>query len=322
MHLDNFIPVLLVFSSINENLIFMNNFVAVAVVVTFNPVKDNINRLIHDLLPQVSRIYIIDNGSKDPSFLISESNDAITFICLKDNVGIAEAQNIGIREAFKNAAEFFVFFDQDSSIEENMVNKLYLNFRKLSNNYKVGAVGPVFYNQKHGFIYPQIKLKKPFGRERIIPDEYSEPLSVSFIISSGTFTSRNVIEDVGLMNSDLFIDYVDTEWCLRASAMGYQFYALPEVKMMHSIGDNKIKFLRHNLPVHSPWRRYFRMRNMYILFSLNYIPLSLKVREFFINNAHQIIIILTQKNKLSYLKYWYKSQLDGIHLMHSKKNKR
>lgn len=142
---------------------------------------------------------------------------------------------------------------------------------------------------------------------------------MSFIISSGTFTSAEAISDIGMMNEDLFIDYVDTEWCLRALDKEYKFYALPNVKMAHTIGDDKIKFLLWNLPVHSPWRRYFRMRNMYVLFSLHYVPLSMKIREFIVNSIHQILIILSRPNKISYIRYWMTSQIHGVKYLFTKK---
>ena len=283
-----------------------------AVVVTFNPSKENVNKLVSILSPQVSQVYLIDNGSDDINFLDSNNTSLVNLIVLHKNMGIAEAQNIGINQAIKDRASHLVFFDQDSMIDDNMIEKLSFSFCQLSQQDKIGAVGPVFYDPEYNFVYPQIRLNRYIGRRRIIPKDNDQPIDVSFIISSGTFTSTAVMIDVGNMKSELFIDYVDTEWCLRATSKGYKFYAIPEIKMIHTIGDNKIKFLIWNLPVHSPWRRYFRMRNMYYLFGLSYIPLSLKIREFIINNLHQLLIIMSRESKFSYLKYWFKSQVDGI----------
>lgn len=290
----------------------------VAVVVTYNP-NSNINKLINSLENQVGTIIVVDNGSSQKDFLNDTLSPSLEIIELPTNLGIAAAQNIGIVKGLAKKTDYFVFFDQDSQIENNMIASLHESFEEITKTAKLAAVGPVFYDPDYNFIYPQIKLKPIFGRERIIPTCEEYPIEVSFIISSGTFTSAEAISDIGMMNEDLFIDYVDTEWCLRALDKEYKFYALPNVKMAHTIGDDKIKFLLWNLPVHSPWRRYFRMRNMYILFSLHYVPLSMKIREFIVNSIHQILIILSRPNKISYIRYWMTSQIHGVKYLFTKK---
>lgn len=290
----------------------------IAVVVTYNPTI-NLGKLISSLENQVKKIIVVDNGSSKKEFLVDNSSTSIELITLPNNLGIAAAQNIGIIKGIEEKTDYFVFFDQDSQIKSDMIVGLQDSFEEISKSTKLAAVGPVFYDPDYNFIYPQIKLKPILGRERIIPSDNEDPIEVSFIISSGTFTSAEVINDIGLMNEELFIDYVDTEWCLRALDKKYKFYALPKVKMAHTIGDDKIKFLLWNLPVHSPWRRYFRMRNMYVLFSLKYVPFSMKFREFFINSAHQFLIIMSRPKKISYIRYWASSQIHGIRYLFTKK---
>ena len=41
------------------------------------------------------------------------------------NQGIAAAQNIGILKGLENKAEYFVFFDQDSQIQKDMIEALF-----------------------------------------------------------------------------------------------------------------------------------------------------------------------------------------------------
>jgi rhamnosyltransferase len=65
------------------------------------------------------------------------------------------------------------------------------------------------------------------------------------------------------MRENYFIDYVDTEWCIRAEAMGYKNYVSSKAVMKHAIGDNILKFKYFNVPVHSPFRRYYRVRNAF-----------------------------------------------------------
>ncbi len=289
-----------------------------AIIITYNPDRDNVISLAAALEKQVNHTWIIDNGS---SIDISQNFELISnasFVRLNENVGIAKAQNIAIEYGEKKGAEFFVFFDQDSVIGNDFVYGLYSSYAHLNQSRKIAAVGPVFEDSRFKFMYPQIKLNSIGIRKRIVPKHNTGPLALSFIISSGMLTSVAVLNDIGNMNEDLFIDYVDTEWCLRAIKCGYEIFADTGVCMQHSIGDNNIKFLVWKLPVHSPMRRYYRMRNMYYLFKMKHVPFIMKAREFITNTIHQFLITLASKQKFSYFKFWIKSQRDGLVYFFSK----
>ncbi|MDW8847217.1 glycosyltransferase family 2 protein [Erwinia sp. MMLR14_017] len=291
----------------------MNNSRIAAIVVTYEP-SDGVSTLLNSLSGQVDNIIIIDNNSAN--FVIENSNHT-HFIRLPKNEGIASAQNHGIILAEKLDHDFVVFFDQDSIVPEGMISDLFTNYINLEETgIKLAAVGPIFQDYRFKFIYPQIKLDGKGVRTRITPEKNSPPFEVSFIISSGSLMKLEVLKKIGLMKSEYFIDYVDTEWCMRAGHEGYKIYSIPTSRMDHAIGDDNIVFLKYKLPVHSPWRRYYRMRNMYYLFKLPYIPVLMKLREFIINNAHQLLLIFFSPGKrISYLKYWFKSQIDGLKIL-------
>ena len=56
---------------------------------------------------------------------------------------------------------------------------------------------------------------------------------VSYTISSGSLIRKEVFEEVGLMNEDLFIDFVDNELCWRAKFFGYKIFISSRAKMNH-----------------------------------------------------------------------------------------
>lgn len=286
-----------------------------AIIVAYNPNLINIFRLISILNHQVEKIIVVDNGSANCSELRAEcvTIENVEIIALDKNFGIAYAQNCGIDFARNAKADYLVFFDQDSTIKENFVFLLKSYFLKLSESSKVAVVAPIFKDEKKGFFYPLICLSKFGLRRRITPDGSENlPIQVSFVISSGTFTSMAVVNDVGSMHSGFFIDYVDIEWCLRAAHAGYSLFAVPAARMMHSIGDRSVLFIRWRLAIHSEWRRYYRIRNSFFLFHFSHVPKILALREVFVNITHQFILIATQKNKRKQLKYLMHGILDGI----------
>lgn len=290
-----------------------------AIVVSYNPEQSRLFALCEKLSNQVDVVILVDNGSKDlfNKDLLSSGN--IIVISLLENLGIATAQNIGIKKIVELGLQYVVFFDQDSVVPDGLVNTLKDNFITSSVHEKVAVVGPVFFDYRFLFYYPHIILNKIGVRKRLILKPGDPITEVSFIISSGMLTSIDVLSDVGFMKDELFIDYVDTEWCFRALSKGYKIFAIPNACMEHAIGDNNIKFLCWKLPVHSPFRRYYRMRNMFYLFKSPYIPLLLKLREFITNNVHQLIITIESDNKKAYFKSWIRALVDGVKIMFGSK---
>jgi rhamnosyltransferase len=69
------------------------------------------------------------------------------------------------------------------------------------------------------------------------------------------------LDDVGGFEEKLFIDYVDTEWCLRARQKGYYLQGVASAHMEHNLGDSYLKVFSKNIPMHSPLRHYYLMRN-------------------------------------------------------------
>lgn len=294
-----------------------------AVIVTYEPDVNSLINAIKKINEQCSGIIVVDNGSSNLDLLLNETklkDVSVDILSLNENLGIATAQNRGIEKAIKCGANYIIFFDQDSDTPLGFVDSLVAEYKKLLlTNNDVAAVGPIFKDSRFGFYYPLIKLNKFGVRKRIVPSEEDDNIELSFIISSGMLTSVSMIENIGMMKDEFFIDYVDTEWCLRAVAKGYKFYAIPKACMNHAIGDNNIKFLCWKLPVHSPFRRYYRMRNMFYLFKLPYVPLLLKLREFITNNIHQLIITIESNNKKAYFKSWFRALVDGVRIMFGSK---
>ncbi|NPE61541.1 glycosyltransferase family 2 protein [Dickeya dadantii] len=284
-----------------------------SVIVTYYPKIDNVIDLITELKNQEVTPVVVDNGSLNEDEFATLSN-LCKVLRLDNNVGIAKAQNIGILYVKEKGGEGILFFDQDSKINNSFVNEIMCDYNLVCSEVgqgKLAAIGPVFTDSRYGFFYKVIKVNKLGFRKKISPEGFSKPFEVSLIISSGSLLPVSVLDDVGLMNEDLFIDYVDTEWCLRAISKGYKVYVATSAKMSHAIGDKMVKFLVFNIPVHSPIRRYYRIRNAFLFSDMPHVPFFLRVRENIFNIIHQIILIASQR-KLSYFSVMTKAIHDGL----------
>ncbi|MFC0229284.1 rhamnosyltransferase [Serratia aquatilis] len=284
-----------------------------SVIVSYNPEIENLSRLVTELKKQGVVPIIVDNGT-----LSEQDSNKLLLVChvilLNDNAGIAKAQNVGIDYCRKKGGEFIIFFDQDSDIDISFVDSLLSDYIEVceSGVGKIATIGPVFTDSRYGFFYKLIKLNRYGLRKKINPQYESKPFEVSLIISSGSLIPINVIDEVGYMDEKLFIDYVDTEWCLRAIAKGYKVYVATSARMSHAIGDKMVHLFGFNVPVHSPFRRYYRIRNALLFSRMRHVPLAMKIRDNLFNIIHQFILIITQDNKVAYFKTMVKAIRDGI----------
>ena len=275
-----------------------------AVIVTYNPIQDNLTSLINALKNNQVTPVIVDNGSAEPVTAECE------IIKLESNLGIAKAQNVGIEYALSFSPDALIFFDQDSSIKDNtFIASLY---EPISNR-RAQITAPVFIDNARGFIYPIVEITKHGGRIKHYPSSDKPEFFVNNAISSGTMVEPKALKKIGYMLDSLFIDYVDTEWCLRAASKNLKVLIVPSARMIHSIGDKTLKIGRFYIPKHSPFRRYYRIRNSFFLLRLSYVPKVMALREIIFSIIHQGILILFSKGeRVAYLKSLIRGCKDGV----------
>jgi rhamnosyltransferase len=203
-------------------------------------------------------------------------------------MGIATAQNIGIAKAREISAEFVCFFDQDSQFEPSLISKLKQEFITIRNDgVKIAAIGPLILDKSRGVLYEDNKRS---GNNQI---------SVNAIISSGTFTSLSVFDEVGGMADSLFIDYVDHEWCWRAQKYGYLIFRSSQAILQHQVGSKTIKKFGCSFLVSAPIRYFYQYRNSLWLSRLDYVPKMWKIKTIRLQLV-QFIIVPWYTNKPFY----------------------
>ena len=167
-----------------------------------------------------------------------------------------------------------LLMDHDSMPAQNMVAQL---IRALEAWPHEGAVGPHYTDARRS------KNKSPFvrtvGLRRIWLNcsDDGEAVEVDHLIASGCLIPMGVLDHVGAMREDFFIDFVDVEWCLRARHAGYRMYGVCAAHLEHQLGDKPVRFLGREYLTHSPQRHYFHTRNAMLLYCEPWVPLNWKL---------------------------------------------
>ena len=243
-----------------------------AVIVLYKPHMPLLGRLLRSVVGQVEKIFVIDNtpgSTADFSSFLDQYQANISYVPLGENKGIATAQNIGIRQVMDTDCSHVLLLDQDSVLSADMVKKLLGSESQLIQaGEKVAAVGPLFIDEKTGKRSFAIRRAR-IGVHRVSIDaSCHEPLQTDHLIASGTLIRISAFQAVGMMRDDLFIDWVDIEWCMRAQYKGYTCFIVPGAVMRHSLGDGNVRILGTDIYLHSDLRNYYMIRNATYLIRL------------------------------------------------------
>ena len=250
-----------------------------AIIITYNPDRGELGRLLDAIEPQVDDIVAVDNGSAGglEAWFASRGSARTTFLPMNENIGIAAAQNAGIKWAREHGSAYILLLDHDSLPAPDMVSKLWQAMQDLiASGKKVATVGPKFVDKRQGNP-PPFARTEGYRLVRCGNKDDKEVLLVDYVIASGSLIPLSIIDEVGDMNADMFIDYVDIEWGLRASRFGYGSYGVCCAVMNHSLGDEPIMFFGRAIPLHSALRHYYLFRNRIWLYRQPEIPTNWKI---------------------------------------------
>ena len=178
-----------------------------AIIISYNP-DNNLLDSVNLLINQVDKIIIVDNGSesqkkKNINLIKDIDNKKIEVIFNEENLGIATALNIGVKEALNQGYNWILTMDQDSKASSNMVEKMLEVYNAIDESERKEILS----------IFPN------FVDERIQSiEENSNMNSYEYVdadITSGNLLRAEVFDKVGFFDDSLFIDLVDTDFCMR-----------------------------------------------------------------------------------------------------------
>ena len=287
------------------------------VLVLYYPKPLLLRRLLESLEGQVDTIIAVDNTPEPDAHVLSWlqkfQSGSVCYHSLRTNKGIAEAQNIGIAEATKAKCSHVLLLDQDSALGPAMVANLLLAEQILVEmGAKVAAVGPKYIDQKTRTSSFAVRYSGIRARKIPLVNDLEGPIQTDILIASGSLIRTHIFASVGLMRNDLFIDFVDTEWALRASSKGYRCYCVPDAIMSHSIGDAFVEVFGKKVHIHGDLRRFYRLRNAVYLLRLSTMGWRWRRYILFWLPYYSFLNIYIAHNKLQSTRLLLKAIWEGL----------
>jgi len=286
-----------------------------AILVTWRADLPLLDAVVESVLPQVGKLVIVDHGSQEAGFAAWMA-EVVTcgVVCLSypDNPGLAAGFNRGIEYARGHGFDYVLLLDQDSSIDAQMVPTLLNGYRALSAHAAVAAVGPQFIDRRTGVEMPFVRFGFPFNRK--ISGAPGQRIGCDFLISSGSLIPLSILDQTGMMDESLFIDNIDLDWCMRATAQGHALYGICDAKMEHAIGQRILpsRWQYGGISIHSPVRQYYFTRNRILLYRRKHVPwvwVGQDILRLCVKIAHLSLWVAPRR---AHLRAFWRGLVDGL----------
>ena len=224
-------------------------------------------------------VIVVDNLSTDNSHVrCKEKFEKIQLIENKENLGYCEGNNIGIRNA---NGEFIIILNPDTIVEPNWLNHLMSAYNKFGE----GLYQPKFFSLKEKLVIQSTgNMLHIFGfgfardKGKIDNEKIKSIEKINYASGTCLFTSKIVLDKIGLLDPFLFLYHDDLDLGWRAAHIGINSFYVPKSIIYHAESysikwsSKKFYWLERNrkycLLTHYSKETYAKMRSSLFLVDL------------------------------------------------------
>ncbi len=219
--------------------VFVKPNAASIIIVTYNSSKtiSSCLKSLKKTLREYDEVVIVDNNSQDNTTKIIEKtikkSKQFKLIKSKENIGFSEGCNVGIRNSYN---PFVVLLNPDTNVTDKWLDKM-VNICTIEN---IAAVGPVsnyaagyqnilaHIDQKELESIPKSKL--PIIIEKRFDKKFVE---TKLLIGFCMVIKRTLLEEVGLLDKELFLGNDDLDLSWRFRLKGYKLLVAVDTFVYH-----------------------------------------------------------------------------------------
>jgi len=188
------------------------------------------------------RVICVDNGSEDGSVeAVRREFPEVELIENGRNLGFAGGNNAGIRRALELGTDWVVLVNNDATLATDAIDALE---RVALRRPDAGILGGKLlfadppdriwfagqrFNARLGY------SGRPRGHGRRDGKRYDEVIPVQRAVGALMAISRGAMEEVGLLDEELFAYVEDVEWCMRVDEAGYEVLLVPGARAWHRV---------------------------------------------------------------------------------------
>jgi GT2 family glycosyltransferase len=184
---------------------------------------------------------VVDNGSEEAlGEELAERFPEITLVRNETNRGFAGGMNAGIERARHLSADYVLLLNNDTVVDPAMVRLLVeaaaarpdagmvSPLQLFSNAPDVVATAGLRVNPRHAY------QGKPLRMGERVNGQFQGVHEVDAVAGTAMFVPARVIDEVGLLDEDLYLYGEDVEWALRMRRRGRRVYVAYGARLWHS----------------------------------------------------------------------------------------
>lgn len=213
------------------------------VVLTWNGKQDTAECLqsLQRLSYPNARVLLVDNASTDGTVEAVRSHfPNVEILVNETNLRFAGGNNVGIKRALANNADYVLLLNNDTIVEPNFLTHL---VRAAEGDDSVGMTAPkIYYFHQSRLIWfagGKIEWWKGWishiGIREVDRGQYDSIREVDYLTGCCMLVKRKVIEQIGLLDECYFIYGEDADWCIRATRAGYKLLYVPSAVIWHKL---------------------------------------------------------------------------------------
>lgn len=215
----------------------------VIIILNWNNKSDTIECLdsMRDLAYTNYEIVVVDQNSTDGSReAIAAEFPGVTLIRNEQNLGFAEGNNVGIRYALSEGANYIALLNNDAAVDPNFV-RAFVDAARATPRFDVFGPKIVFHTDPKVIWAAGSNIDwkdgtcKQRGFGEVDQGQYDTPTEVNALTGCAMMMSRNAFETVGLFDGRFYLYYEETDWCARAQRAGFRLLYVPDTVVRHKV---------------------------------------------------------------------------------------
>lgn len=217
---------------------------------------------------------IVVNNSADDLNKITDIYKDVIFIQNKENLGYSGGNNVGIKKALEQGADYIFVLNPDTTVKKNTIG----NLVSIVESEGADILGPkiLFADRKTiwyggGFLDKDNVLGKHRGLDEKDNGQYNTVQETEFVTGGAIFISRRVFEKIGFFDEKYFMYLEDSDFSFRAKKAGLKIIYAPKAVVFHANAQSA--------GLGSPFQDYYITRNR-MLFASKFLPFRTKFALF------------------------------------------
>ncbi|MHB1405657.1 MAG: glycosyltransferase family 2 protein [Desulfitobacteriaceae bacterium] len=217
-------------------------------------------------------IVVVDNCSTDDSWTVLKRSVQHTLLRSDGNYGYAYGNNVGIKYALAEGAEYICILNNDVEVEQDFLEPL---IHILAGSREMGMAGPTicdFYERDlvqtmGASLSLYTGLAQGIAKGRLYTGIKERVRAVDYLGGACFVVKAEVLAQTGLIPENYFLFFEETELCLKAKNLGYKLVCLHASRVYHKrsatiskfqglgyyfLNRNRVVFMRRNARV---WQR-------------------------------------------------------------------